>query len=376
MGCNLVGNQALLHVVAVRQAQVFLGRHVTQHGCAIPADVGRAHGRRDMVVAWRDVGDQRAECVERRFETGFELFVHVLFHQLQRHVAGAFDHHLHIVFPRDLRQLTQRVEFSKLGFIVGVGNGARAQAVAKRETHVVRFHDLADVVEVFVQKTFTVVRQTPLRHDRATPRHDARQAVRGEWHIGQAHTGVDGEVVHTLLGLLDQCVAENFPRQIFGLAVHLLQRLVNRHRADGHGRVAQDPFTGLVDVVTGRQIHHRVRTPADRPHQFVHLFLDARRDGRVADVGVHLDEEVAANNHRLALGVVDVVGDHRPAARHFVTHKFGGYFCRDGRVERVAFFRQPLGGQALGQLRPHQVLTYRDVLHLGCDDAAPRIVHL
>ena len=106
---NLVGNQALLHVVTVGQAQVFLGCHVTQHGRAVPADVGRAHRRRDVVVAGGDVGDQRAECVERRLEAGFKLFVHVLFDQLQRHVARAFDHHLHVVFPRDLCQLTQRV---------------------------------------------------------------------------------------------------------------------------------------------------------------------------------------------------------------------------------------------------------------------------
>ena len=36
---------------------------------------------------------------------------------------------------------------------------------------------------------------------------------------------------------------------------------------------------------------------------------------RVADVGVDLDQEVAADDHRLALGVVDVRRDDRPAAR-------------------------------------------------------------
>ena len=50
--------------------------------------------------------------------------------------------------------------------------------------------------------------------------------------------GVDGEVVHALLGLLDQGVAEDLPGEVFGLAVDLFQRLVDRHRADRHRAVA------------------------------------------------------------------------------------------------------------------------------------------
>jgi hypothetical protein len=60
-----------------------------------------------------------------------------------------------------------------------------------------------------------------------------------------------GEVVHALLGLLgllDERVAEDFPGEVFGHAAHLLQRLVNRHGADGHGGVAHNPVTRGVDV--------------------------------------------------------------------------------------------------------------------------------
>ena len=37
-----------------------------------------------------------------------------------RHVAGAFDHHLHVVLPRALRPLAQRLQFTELRFVVGV----------------------------------------------------------------------------------------------------------------------------------------------------------------------------------------------------------------------------------------------------------------
>ena len=99
---------------------------------------------------------------------------------------------------------------------------------------------------------------------------------------------MDGEVVDALLALLDQRVAIDLPGQVFGDAADLLQRLIDRHRADGHRRVAHDPFADGVDVAAGGQIHHRVGAPADRPDQLVHLLGHAGGDDGVADIGVDL----------------------------------------------------------------------------------------
>jgi hypothetical protein len=82
-------------------------------------------------------------------------------------VAGAFDHHLHVVLPGDLREFAQGLQLAELGGVVGVGDGAGAQAVAQAEGHVVGLHDLADVVEVGVEEILLVVGQAPLGHDRA-----------------------------------------------------------------------------------------------------------------------------------------------------------------------------------------------------------------
>ena len=118
-----------------------------------------------MVVARRDVGGQRPERVERRLAAFGELLVHVLLDQLHRHVAGAFDHGLDVVLPGDLGQLAQRLQLAELRGVVGIGDAARAQAVAQREGDVVGLHDLADVLEVRVEEVLLVVRQAPLGHD-------------------------------------------------------------------------------------------------------------------------------------------------------------------------------------------------------------------
>ena len=87
---------------------------------------------------------------------------------------------------------------------------------------------------------------------------------------------MDGEIVDALLALLDQRVLVALPVELDRIAVDLLQRLVDRHSADRHRRVADDPFAGVVDVAAGREVHHRVGAPADRPHHLLDFFLDRR----------------------------------------------------------------------------------------------------
>ena len=102
---DFVRDHAGLHVVTIGEAEVLLRRDVAEHRRAVPADHRGADGRGDVVVARRDVGSQRAQGVERRFVAMLELFIHVFHDELHRHVTGAFDHHLHIVLPGNLRQL-------------------------------------------------------------------------------------------------------------------------------------------------------------------------------------------------------------------------------------------------------------------------------
>ena len=134
---DLVRDHAGLHVVAVGQAQVLLGRDVAEHRRAEHADHRRADRRGDVVVRRGDVRGQRAERVERRLVADLLLEVHVLLDLVHRHVARALDHHLHVVLPGDRRQLAERPQLGELRLVVGVGDRAGPQAVAQREGHVV-----------------------------------------------------------------------------------------------------------------------------------------------------------------------------------------------------------------------------------------------
>ena len=121
-----------------------------------------------MVIARRNIGGQRAKRVERGFVAPVELLVHILFDQLHRHMARPLNHHLHIMFPSDLRQLAKGFQLAQLRRVIGIPNRARAQPVAERERHIIGFHNLADFFKMRVQKAFLVMGEAPFGHNRAT----------------------------------------------------------------------------------------------------------------------------------------------------------------------------------------------------------------
>src|SRR5690606_31775259 len=136
---------------------------------------------------------------------------------------------------------------------------------------------------------------------------------------------------------------------------------------DGQGRVADGPVADVGDVAARRQVHDVVGAPAGGPDLLGHLVIDAGEDGRVADVGVDLHQEVAADDHRLDFGVVDVVRDDGAAAGDLLTHELGRDEVGDGGAEVFAV------ADAGGGLLAAQVLADGDVFHLGRDDPGPGV---
>ncbi len=119
-----------------------------------------------------------------------------------------------------------------------------------------------------------MMRQTPLGHNRTTTRHNAGDALGSQRYVAQQNTGMNCEIVHALLGLLNQRVAENLPGQVLGDTADLFQRLVDRHSTYRHHGITDDPLTGFVNILARRQIHHGICTPARSPGQLLHLFFN------------------------------------------------------------------------------------------------------
>ena len=113
------------------------------------------------------------------------------------------------------------------------------------------------------------------------------------------HTAMDRHVVDALLRLVFDHVQEMLRPHLFDVAAQFFEHLVNGHRADRHRRSIDDRLADLVDVLAGRQIHHRVGPVMHGVMQLVYLTLEAARNGRVADVRVDLALGRDADAHRL-----------------------------------------------------------------------------
>src|SRR5438270_859179 len=174
---------------------------------------------------------------------------------------------------------------------------------------------------------------------------------------------MDREIIDPLLGLLDQRIAEQFPGQLLGLAADFFERLIDRHGADRHRRIAYDPFADRVDVAPGRQVHDRVGAPARCPHHLLDLLGDTRGDDRIADVGVDLHQEIAADDHRLGFRLVDVVRDDRAAAGDLVADEIRRPLLPDAGPEGLA------GIDARGQCLAAELVPDRDSVRRGRDGA-------
>ncbi|MNE62140.1 hypothetical protein D3C80_1574050 [compost metagenome] len=67
---------------------------------------------------------------------------------MHRHMTGALHHNLNIMLPGDFREFSQRFQLSKLGFIIGVCNGARTQSVTQGNGYVVGLHNFANFLKM------------------------------------------------------------------------------------------------------------------------------------------------------------------------------------------------------------------------------------
>ena len=123
----------------------------------------------------------------------------------------SFYQHLHVFVPGSFDEFAHGVELRKLSTVVGIVNRAGAQTVAQGDGYVVLSADVADVIEMGVEEALLVVHGAPRRDDAAAAAYHARETVERVVHVLQPYAAMDGEVIHSLLALLDERVAVHLP---------------------------------------------------------------------------------------------------------------------------------------------------------------------
>jgi hypothetical protein len=222
-----------------------------------------------------------------------------------------------------------------LGPVGGVGEAAGAEAVPQRQGDVVLLDDGQKLVKVLIEGIFPVVVAHPLDGEGPAPGDHVHQSplVLHPFHGGASDAAVDGDEVHSILGMLDDAGKDVVHGHVDdGLFLHpygVDRRLVEGDRADAGVGFGDDGATNLVHRAPGGEIHDGVGAMMDRDPRLFQLLGDVQVIGGGADVGVHLGAESGADGQGHAVGVLEVVADDDGAvgnagADEVRLHPFGG----------------------------------------------------
>ncbi len=131
-------------------------------------------------------------------------------------------------------------------------------------------------------------------------------------------------------------------------------------------------------MLARRQIHDGIAAPADGPHQFFDFLGDRAGHSGVADVGIDLDQEIPANDHRLSFRMVDVGRNDGTAGRYLGAHELRCHRVGQRRAKSLPAMASQEAGPVIGFPKTVQSLIFPngDIFHLGRNNAAPGVVHL
>ncbi len=122
---DFVGNNAFLHIVSVRQSEMFFRGYVAEHCASEPPDHRGTNTACDVIVAGSDVGRQWTERIKRSLIAMFELQIHILLDKVHRDMSWSLNHDLTIMVPSDFCEFTKRFQLCELRLIVRIGDRTR-----------------------------------------------------------------------------------------------------------------------------------------------------------------------------------------------------------------------------------------------------------
>ena len=309
------GDDPLLHVVGVRQAEVLCRGHVAEEIRPAGRGDGPADGGGDVVIPRENVGDQGAQDVEGGLVADPLFQAHVGGDLVHGHVAGALDHHLDVLVPGPLGQGAQLDELGDLAGVGAVVQAAGAEGIPQADGHVELPEDVQHVVKILVEGVLVAGHLHPGKQQGAPPGDDVHLPLvpLEGLHRPAVQAGVDGHEVHPFLG-----VGPDHPQEVLGgdlqqVLFQVADGVVHGDGADhSGGHFDELPAEGVGLAIVG-QVHDGLRPEAQGHADLVHLHLVIVGVPGDPQVYVDLGTQPLADPLGAEGGVTDVGGDgHLP----------------------------------------------------------------
>ena len=330
MSSDTRSDNALAHIVDVRQAQMLCRRYVAEEVCAAHCGQRAADSARDMVIARSNVGYERSEHIERCAMAEAFLQLHVRSNLVIGNMTRSFHHNLYALIPRTLRELAQVQQLLNLRTVSCVSDAARTQTVAQADGYVIFSADVENFVIILVQRILLIVMQHPAGDKAAATADNVHLAAFVKQSL--EHVSVDATVNgHEVCAIL-RLHTDNVENILFG---HLYDcatffdgfhsNLIHRHSADHNGGCADDSLTRCADIVASGKIHNGICACFNSCCKLLQLRCRIRIAAGGADVSVNLYGQARADATRNDVLMVDVAGNSDGAIGNALTNKLRRY---------------------------------------------------
>mmetsp|Transcript_36510 Transcript_36510/g.88489 ORF Transcript_36510/g.88489 Transcript_36510/m.88489 type:complete len:474 (+) Transcript_36510:709-2130(+) len=348
MSGDLVCNNSSLDIITVGKSKMLLGCYVAKHSSSKGSDIGSSNGGGNVIITRGNISSEGSQGVEWSLVTPVQLVSHVLWDLIKRNVSRSLVHDLYILGPSTGGEFSLKLKLSKLRFIIGIIDGSGTETITDGKGDIIFSTDIKNIIPMLVGEVLFVVEDIPLGVDGSSTRNNACHSANSHWYETKKNGSMDGEVINSLLGLLNKSLLEYLPIQILSNSINLLQSLVDRNGSNGNRRVSHDPLSGLVNVLSSTQIHEGIGSPESTPLQLLNLLLNGRSNGRVTNIGINLHLEHTSNNLWLKLLMVLVGADDGTSPGNLRSDKFRIDIFALGNEEHFLSDQSLLGKVHLG----------------------------
>ena len=230
-------------------------------------------------------------------------------------MSRTFDHYLDIVIPRALCQFTEPYELLDLAYIGSVCETSRTACVSKRDSDIVLFADIEDLIIILVERILLAGHAHPCKYKAASSADDISLSLVLLDLVDRlpCDTAVECYEIDSILSVQTDHIDKVLCGESREVALIVYDAVVYRYRTDDGRTLGSQFLSERLCVAVTRKVHDRFGSHLYGVHHLLHFHIIILAVPRNPEIYVYLSSQHAADTLRIE-AFVSLVGAYRHLA--------------------------------------------------------------